>query len=346
MGYTNSPLTNLTMLSPNHSGLRTHSIDTITVHCVVGQLTAAGIGGCFTSPSRYASCNYGIGSDGKVVLVVPESNRSWCTSSNSNDQRAITIECASDAYAPYAFTTTVYNKLIELVADICKRNNIKKLVWSTNASDRVNHRNGCNLTVHRDYDNKSCPGDWMYARMGQFASAVNSKLGAGGSATIVTPTTPSAPASNQSNFPAVPFTVEVKVPDLNIRTSASNANNSNLTGKFTGKGTFTITKVSGLWGYLKSNAGWIYLGSSEYVTIGKVVSKSLKAGSKLNLNSVALYTTSATNVKATTKTGTFYAWSAEVVNGKIRITNSTANVGKAGQVTGWITQADANKSLA
>lgn len=30
-----------------------------------------------------------------------EKNRSWCTSSNANDQRAITIECASDTVEPY-----------------------------------------------------------------------------------------------------------------------------------------------------------------------------------------------------------------------------------------------------
>ena len=48
MGYTNSPLVVYTKLSPNHSGQRTHSIDRITPHCVVGQLSAESICGCFT----------------------------------------------------------------------------------------------------------------------------------------------------------------------------------------------------------------------------------------------------------------------------------------------------------
>lgn len=96
MGYTNSPRVVYTKLSPNHSGQRTHSIDRITPHCVVGQLSAESICGCFTSPTRQASCNYGIGTDGRVSLCVEEKNRSWCSSSNSNDQRAVTIECASD----------------------------------------------------------------------------------------------------------------------------------------------------------------------------------------------------------------------------------------------------------
>ena len=40
MAYTNSSLVSYTKLSPNHSGQRTHSIDRITPHCVVGQLSA------------------------------------------------------------------------------------------------------------------------------------------------------------------------------------------------------------------------------------------------------------------------------------------------------------------
>lgn len=96
MAYTNSSLVSYTKLSPNHSGQRTHSIDRITPHCVVGQLSAESICGCFTSPSRQASCNYGIGTDGRISLCIEEKNRSWCSSSNANDQRAITIECASD----------------------------------------------------------------------------------------------------------------------------------------------------------------------------------------------------------------------------------------------------------
>lgn len=65
----NSSLVSYTLLSPNHSGKRTHSIDRITPHCVVGQLSAASICGCFTSPDREASCNYGIGRMGRSPFV-------------------------------------------------------------------------------------------------------------------------------------------------------------------------------------------------------------------------------------------------------------------------------------
>ncbi len=180
VGYTNSPLVSVTVKSPNHSGKRTHKIDTITPHCVVGQLDAATIGHCFTSSSVQASCNYGIGKDGKVVLCVDEANRSWCTSSNSNDQRAVTIECACDKTSPYAFTETVYNKLIDLCVDICQRNGIKKLLWLGSKEKTLAYtpKSGeAVLTAHRWFANKACPGDWMYAREGDLAAKVTARLG-------------------------------------------------------------------------------------------------------------------------------------------------------------------------
>jgi len=176
----NSSLVNCTVKSPNHSGKRTHKIDRITPHCVVGQLSAEAIGGCFTSTARQASCNYGIGKDGRVCLIVDEANRSWCSSSSANDQRAITIECASDKSEPYAMNSAVYNKLVDLCIDICKRNGIKKLLWFADKNKSLSYEpaNGeAVLTVHRWFANKSCPGDWLYNRLGNLASKVNAGLG-------------------------------------------------------------------------------------------------------------------------------------------------------------------------
>ena len=173
----NSSLVSYTKLSPNTYGKRNHVIDTISIHCMVGQLSVEACGNIFAKDSADASSNYGIGTDGRVALYVDESKASQCTSNQANDQRAITIECASDVKSPYAVNNKVYNKLIELLVDICKRNNIKKLVWSTVKSDRVNHKNGCNMTVHRDYKNKDCPGDYLYGKMGEIAKTVNEKLG-------------------------------------------------------------------------------------------------------------------------------------------------------------------------
>ena len=182
MGYTNSPLVAYTKLSPNHSGQRTHSIDRITPHCVVGQLSAESICGCFISTDRQASCNYGIGTDGRVSLCVEEKNRSWCSSSNANDQRAITIECSSDSTAPYAMTDAVYQSLIKLCTDICQRNGKTKLLWFADKDKTLNYSPASDemvLSVHRWFANKSCPGDWLYNRLGDLAAKVTAALGGG-----------------------------------------------------------------------------------------------------------------------------------------------------------------------
>lgn len=173
----NSPLVNYTKISPNKSSLRNHKIDTVTIHCVVGQCSVETLGNVFAPTSRRASSNYGIGYDGRIGMYVEEKDRSWCSSNAANDNRAITIEVASDTKEPYAVNAKAYAALIDLLVDICKRNGIKELVWSTNKADRVNHKNGCNMTVHRDYANKSCPGTYLYERHAQIASEVNKRLG-------------------------------------------------------------------------------------------------------------------------------------------------------------------------
>lgn len=264
----NSSLVSYTKLSPNHSGQRTHAIDRITPHCVVGQCSVETLGNVFAPTSRQASCNYGIGVDGRVGMYCEEKNRSWCSSSNANDQRAVTIECASDTTAPYAFKDVVYQKLIELCVDICQRNGKKKLLWLGDKDKTLNYSPKSDemvLTVHRWFANKSCPGDWMYARMGDLASKVTAKLG-GSTAQPSAPVTPSASGA------------------------------------------------------------------------------SLTAGTKLTLKNTPLYVSSTAKTKSSSKTGTFYVWSSEIVNSRIRITNKTGNVGVTGQVTGWISTADAQNA--
>lgn len=173
----NSPLVDYTRISPNKNSPRNHKIDTVTIHCVVGQCTVETLGNIFAPTSRQASSNYGVGTDGKIGMYVEEKDRSWCSSNAANDNRAVTIEVASDTKHPYAVNDRAFAALLDLVTDICKRNGIKKLVWSTKKADRVNHKNGCNMTVHRDYANKSCPGDYLYNRHGEIAAEVNRRLG-------------------------------------------------------------------------------------------------------------------------------------------------------------------------
>ena len=193
MAYTNSPLVSYTKLSPNHSGQRTHGIDRITPHCVVGQCSVETLGNIFLPTSRRASSNYGIGVDGRVGMYVEEKNRSWCSSSAANDQRAVTIECASDTTEPYAFKGIVYRTLIKLCVDICKRNGKTKLLWLGDKTKTLNYTPKFNemvLTVHRWFANKSCPGNWMYSRMGDLAEKVTAALG--GEVKPVEPTQPTS----------------------------------------------------------------------------------------------------------------------------------------------------------
>lgn len=172
----NSPLINYTRLSPNHSGRRNHVIDTISIHCMAGNASVETCGALFADPSRKASSNYGIGSDGRIALYVDEANRSWCTSNAANDNRAITIEVANNGGAPdWPVSGKAYSALLDLLTDICRRNNIKELLWKGDKS-LIGQVDKQNMTVHRWFAAKACPGDYLYNRHGEIATEVNRRL--------------------------------------------------------------------------------------------------------------------------------------------------------------------------
>lgn len=185
----NSKLVDYTRISPNKTSPRNHVIDTITIHCIVGQWTARQ--GCdyFATTDRECSANYVVGKDGSIGLSVEEKDRSWCSSSASNDNRAVTIEVASDTTHPYAVTDKAYAALLDLVTDICRRNGIKKLLWKGDKS-LIGQVAKQNMTVHRWFANKACPGDYLYSRHSAIAAEVNKRLGA----SPVEPETPSSGA--------------------------------------------------------------------------------------------------------------------------------------------------------
>ncbi len=260
----NSPLVDYVKISPNRTSPRNHAIDTITIHCVVGQCSVETLGNIFAPTSRQASCNYGIGADGRIGMYCEEKDRSWCSSSASNDNRAITIEVASDTTDPYAVNDKAMASLIKLLVDICKRNGIKELKWKADKS-LIGQVDKQNMTVHRWFANKACPGEYLYSRHSWIAQQVNAQLGSAPS-TPVEPVKPSTPATSENKIPTkVPFLVRVSIDDLNIRNSGS------MSGKVvgqTGKGVFTIIETnSDGWGRLKSKAGWIYLKNPSYCTI-------------------------------------------------------------------------------
>lgn len=183
MAYTNSPLVTYTKISPNKTSPRNHVIDTITVHCYVGQVTAER--GCNASrfikkdPQNGASCNYVIGYDGSIGLCVEEKDRSWCSSNRDNDQRAVTIETASAITSPYVVTDEAMAALINLITDICIRNGKTKILWlgdkdKTLAYEPKAHE--IRMTVHRWFKDKSCPGDYLYGKHSYIAEEVNKRI--------------------------------------------------------------------------------------------------------------------------------------------------------------------------
>lgn len=249
----NSSLVTYTNISKNKNSPRNHAIDTITIHCIVGQWTAKQ--GCdyFATTDRDCSANYVVGKDGSIGLSVEEKDRSWCSSNAANDHRAITIEVASDTTHPYTVTDAAYAALLDLVTDICKRNGIKQLLWKAD-KNLIGQVDRQNMTVHRWFANKACPGDFLYNRHSAIAEEVNRRLNSEASAA------PAGPV----DYPATPFRVNVIVNDLNYRKGPGM--NYAINGQ-TGKGVFTIVEVQNGWGKLKSGAGWIYLENPDYCTI-------------------------------------------------------------------------------
>lgn len=179
------------LISPNRTSPRQNEIDTVTIHCVVGQCTVEALGAHFANPARDASSNYGVGFDGRIGQYVEECDRAWTTggrdkngnpiyvngiSGSMNDHRAITIEVASDTYEPYAITNAAYEGLIKLLVDICKRHpKIHRLKWQGNKS-LVGNVAAQNITAHRWFARTACPGDYIYNRLGTIAAEVNRKL--------------------------------------------------------------------------------------------------------------------------------------------------------------------------
>ena len=338
----NSPLVVYTKLSPNHSGKRTKKIDTITIHCMAGNCSVETCGNLFASSSRQASSNYGIGTDGRIALYVNEANRSWCTSSNANDQRAVTIEVANNGGAPdWPVSAKAYAALLDLVTDICKRNGIKRLVWSTRKNDRVNHLNGCNMTVHRDYANKSCPGDYLYNRHGQIAAEVNKRLGvkdAGGS-------TGSQTSGGTTSGLKVGDVVDFKGTQHYTSAAAKDAKTckpgkATITAVAAGKAhPYHLKAISGggstVYGWV--NAADISTGSTGSQTSGGTTS-GLKVGDVVDFKGTQHYTSAAAKDAKTCKPGK--ATITAVAAGKAHPYHLKAISGGGSTVYGWVNAAD------
>ena len=179
MGFSNSPLVSYTNLTKKKTTNRNQPITRITPHCFVGQVSAKR--GCdyFAETDRQASCNYVIGYDGQIGLSVEEKDRSWCSSSSANDNRAITFEIASDTVHPYKITDAALNACIELCIDICKRYNKKRLVWIPNKTQALAYKvknDELLITIHKWFVAKECPGAYILSKLPYIVETVNKTL--------------------------------------------------------------------------------------------------------------------------------------------------------------------------
>lgn len=284
----------------------------ITVHHMAGNLSVETCGSIFQGAGRDASSNYGIGTDGRIAGYVAEENRSYCSSSRANDNEAITIEVANDGNADtnWHVSDKAWNALVKLCVDICKRYNFT-LVYDGTA-------NG-SLTRHNMFTSTTCPGGYLQGRFDELAKTVNAQLSG------------SSSSNNSSNTSTSTITHKVVAGDTL----------SALANKYG-------TTVSNIVNANKSKHPTI---TKDYIVIGwtlnipkngstSISTKTYSKGAKITLKNAALYASSTASSKAATKTGTFYLWDSEVINNRMRITNSKGNVGNASQITGWVKKAD------
>lgn len=168
MAYTNSPLTEVVILSPFKTK-RKSAISKLTIHHMAGNLTVEQCGAVFQKAGRNASSNYGIGSDGRIALYVDESYRAWTSGNAENDHMAVTIEVANCGGAPdWPVSEKAYESMLRLCVDVCQRNNIKRINFTGDKSG--------NLTMHRWFQATLCPGPYLAQRFPAIADEINRRL--------------------------------------------------------------------------------------------------------------------------------------------------------------------------
>jgi len=166
--FSNSPLVAHTRLSPHRNAPRNQPIRKITIHMVAGVTSIESLGTLF-SGTRQVSSNYGVGSDGRIGMYVEERNRAWTSSSAANDHQAITIEVSNSALGGnWPVSDHVLEATINLCVDICRRNNIPRLVYDGTP-------NG-SLTRHNMFAATSCPGLFLQSKFPYIAQEVTRRL--------------------------------------------------------------------------------------------------------------------------------------------------------------------------
>jgi hypothetical protein len=183
----------------------------------------------------------------------------------------------TDKTTAVACAKRTYESAVQLFAYLCKKYNLNPTSDGVIISHNEGHSRGI-ATNHGDPEHL-WKGLGLSYTMDGFRKDVKSAMGTvsvseSKSTTTTTKTTTSTSTNKTtttkttSTIPSTPFTVKVTIDNLNIRKGPGTGYAK--TGKYTGKGSFTITEVkSGTgatkgWGKLKSGAGWISL---DYCTI-------------------------------------------------------------------------------
>ena len=169
---TKSSLTNVTVLANTNNytaGRGGQKICKLTPHHMAGDFKIERCGELFQNPSRGASSNYGIGTDGRIACYVEEENRSYCSANGDNDRQAITVEVANDGGADtnWHISDKAWNSLVKLAVDVCTRHNFR-LSYTGNASG--------SLTRHNMFVATTCPGPYLQSRFQELADTVNAIL--------------------------------------------------------------------------------------------------------------------------------------------------------------------------
>ena len=269
----NSSLAREFIYTPKMGGQRNHAIDTITPHYVVGYASARNVATYLRdAPDRKANANYIIGKDGEIVLNVEERNRSWCSSSSANDNRAVTIECANymsagSGHVYGQLPDATWASLVALCADICRRNGKTRLVYRGSANYSGLATTDMLLTMHKWFASTDCPGPWLSNQFNRLANEVNKALG-GASA----PTVTAAPATKATTGAGFGGTYRCTVGKLNVRDAPS------LAGSVVASYSRGETVVLDDWytsadGYIWGRYTGASSGKLRYVAVGRATGK-------------------------------------------------------------------------
>ncbi len=257
MTMSNSALVSYTKLSPNCSSRNGQRITKITPHHMAGTLSVETCGNVFADPARQASANYGIGSDGRIALYVPESKRAWTSANAANDRQAVTIEVSNcEVDGDWRVSDAAWNSLVDLCVDICQRNGISGLTWTGDSSG--------SLTCHYMFAATACPGPFLKSRMGQLAEEVNARLAGNAPAQGA-----SGQASTGEGFGG---TYRCTVSELNVRdapTLGGNVVTSYRKGQTVILDDWYVSRDGYIWGrYTGAQSGQL-----RYIAVGRATGK-------------------------------------------------------------------------